>query len=125
MDTLIRKEIGVPDELLDSPYFVVPREIFGVLAIFFTYISLIPQIVKICKTKKVDDISYLFLVMYTLSLISWFIYGIFIFSVQVIILELAIAVNMIILITLKIKYTKKQKNTKVQDEEMQEIESNT
>ena len=107
MDKLIIENI--PSSILNSYYYIIPREIIGTLATIFTAISLIPQICKTLKTKRVEDLSCLFLVFYSLSIVTWLIYGILLLSIQTVILELFLIGNMIFLIHLKIKYTLYQK----------------
>lgn len=48
----------------------------GIVAGVFTAISLIPQLVKIIKEKKADNISYGMLAVLMVGLILWVCYGI-------------------------------------------------
>ena len=50
-------------------------ELFGILSNIFYTSSLLPQIYKILNTKKVDDISLLFLIICMLGEIFYILYG--------------------------------------------------
>jgi len=50
-------------------------EICGYLAGIFYASSLIPQIYKSCKTKKLDDLSWLWLFMFAMALLMSIIYS--------------------------------------------------
>lgn len=51
--------------------------IIGLLASGFTAISLFPQLCKIMKEKKVENISLLMLISLLIGLIFWILYGVF------------------------------------------------
>ncbi len=50
--------------------------LIGVAASIFTATSLLPQLIKIAKEKKADDISYGMLVVLFIGLALWIYYGI-------------------------------------------------
>lgn len=50
-------------------------DMFGILSNIFYTSALLPQIYKICKTKKVEDISILFLFVCILGEIFYVVYG--------------------------------------------------
>jgi MtN3 and saliva related transmembrane protein len=52
------------------------KEILGIIAGIFTSVSLIPQLVKIIKEKKAENISYFMLAILMAGLIGWIWYGI-------------------------------------------------
>jgi MtN3 and saliva related transmembrane protein len=57
---------------------VIMMDLTGYIGIFAgicTSISLLPQLVKIIKEKKADDISYLMLFVLLTGLASWVVYG--------------------------------------------------
>ena len=60
-------------------------EILGFTAGIFTTMAFIPQILKIMKTKKTDDFSYLWLIMTMTGVTLWFFYGLIINSQPVVI----------------------------------------
>ena len=47
----------------------------GIAASVLTGISMLPQLVKVIKEKKADDISYVMLVVLLIGLALWSIYG--------------------------------------------------
>ncbi len=51
-------------------------DILGYFAGFLCIITMFPQIYKIIKTKKADDISYAFLFIGSFSSVTWIAYGI-------------------------------------------------
>ena len=51
-------------------------QIIGIAAGVFTGISLLPQLIKLVKEKKSQDISIIMLVFLLIGLILWVIYGI-------------------------------------------------
>tara|TARA_Y100000590_G_C15257922_1_gene840046 strand:- start:78 stop:359 length:282 start_codon:yes stop_codon:yes gene_type:complete len=52
------------------------KDTLGYIGMIFLTITLIPQLVKVYKTKKADDLSYLFLFMNFLTCVCFFSYGI-------------------------------------------------
>lgn len=50
--------------------------IIGIAASIFTGISMLPQLIKVIKEKKADDISYVMLVVLLAGLGLWSYYGI-------------------------------------------------
>ena len=51
-------------------------QIVGLIAGLCTAVSLLPQIVKIVKEKKAQDISVAYLLVLLLGLVLWIVYGI-------------------------------------------------
>ncbi len=82
-------------------------DIIGFAAGTLMAITMVPQIIKSLKTKSVQDISFLMLIIYVTSSILWTIYGILIKSLPVAITDgFAFCVSSFQLY-IKIKYTKK------------------
>lgn len=54
---------------------MVATTIIGLISGVFTTVSLIPQIVKILKTKDTKSISLPMYVIYTIGIVGWLIYG--------------------------------------------------
>ncbi|MHB1245013.1 MAG: SemiSWEET family sugar transporter [Sulfuriferula sp.] len=74
----------------------------GLLAGTLTTVAFIPQVIKIWRSKKADDISVSMFLIFTVGVALWMIYGIQIASLPVM---LANAVTMILaLIILILKY---------------------
>lgn len=57
----------------------------GYLAVAFQTIRYLPQVIKGFKTKKVHDISGVWLFTGTIAAILWIIYGFFIYAIQIVI----------------------------------------
>lgn len=84
--------------------------VIGFTAGFLMAITMLPQIIKSLKTKRVEDISLLMLITYVTSAFLWMIYGILIKSLPVSITDgFAFCVSSTQLF-IKIKYTKRGKN---------------
>lgn len=74
----------------------------GLLAGTLTTVAFIPQVIKIWRSKKADDISVSMFLIFTVGVALWMIYGIQIASLPVM---LANAVTMILaLVILILKY---------------------
>jgi MtN3 and saliva related transmembrane protein len=67
---------------------------------------LLPQVYKSIKTKKANDISMTMLVVYTINVILWEIYGWLITSVPIMVCNLASLFIGIFQIYLKVKYSR-------------------
>ena len=79
-------------------------EYIGFAAMVVTAISLVPQVVKSYLTKSTKDISIFFNSIYLCGMVLWFIYGVGISSVPLMIapsVEFLLALSMIIL---KVRY---------------------
>jgi len=72
-----------------------------------TAIGMVPQVVKSLRTKKVEDLSFLMLVIYVTGAFLWTIYGILIKSLPVIIADVFAFCVSFTQLFIKIKYTKR------------------
>jgi MtN3 and saliva related transmembrane protein len=81
----------------------------GILAGVFTAVSLVPQIVKIVKEKKAEDISFLYLAILLTGLALWIVYGILRDDLPVIITNIvSVIINLVtVFVGLKYKNTSK------------------
>jgi MtN3 and saliva related transmembrane protein len=80
----------------------------GIGAGICTGISMLPQLIKIIKEKKADDISYLMLIVLMLGLCGWTWYGIIKTDYPIIITNcFSLLVNLLILI-FTIRYKRKR-----------------
>lgn len=61
--------------------------LIGFLAGILTAISVLPQLIKSLKTKKVKDVSLGMFVVYDIGLFLWILYGYFIGSVPIMIMN--------------------------------------
>lgn len=78
--------------------------IFGFIASFTSVISLLPQIHKSYVTKSCNDISFLMLLNFFISSLSWIIYGALIEAQTVWMTNIILLLCSIILLHMKIKY---------------------
>ncbi|MEJ1238101.1 SemiSWEET transporter [Chryseolinea sp. T2] len=73
--------------------------IIGVIAGSCTSLSLLPQLIKILKEKKANDISLFYLAVLFVGLVLWIIYGVRREDIPVIVTNgVAIAINVLIII---------------------------
>ena len=80
----------------------------GIVAGIFTGISLVPQLLKIIKDKKADDISFFMLLILLLGVSGWIVYGILRTDYPIIFTNaFSLLVNILIII-FSIKYKKKK-----------------
>jgi MtN3 and saliva related transmembrane protein len=83
-------------------------DIIAILATVVVVSANIPQIIKGYKTKSLEDVSMLFLIVLFSGVVLWLIYGVLINEPTFIISNSVILVSIIVLISMKIHYTKKQ-----------------
>ena len=83
-------------------------EIFGYLAAVTLLSTLIPQLIKTIRKKKVDDISYVFVFLQVLTSIFFLIYGLLLKENPIIIANSLLLVQTLLMLGLKITYTKRR-----------------
>jgi MtN3 and saliva related transmembrane protein len=76
----------------------------GLLAALFTTVSLLPQLVKVWKTKSTKDISKGMFVFFATGVFLWLIYGVLIGDIPIIIANALALVQALIILIFKIKY---------------------
>jgi|TARA_X000000368_G_C22854746_1_gene633800 MtN3 and saliva related transmembrane protein len=76
----------------------------GLLAAIFTTIAFVPQVLKIYKTKSVEDISLPMWIIFSFGVFLWFIYGILIMSLPVILANIVTLMLSLFILFFKIKY---------------------
>ena len=82
-------------------------EFFGYFAAILTTAAFLPQLIKILKTKKAEDVSLITLIMFICGVGSWVIYGYKISSSPILIANIiTLILNLFILIS-KVFYSKK------------------
>ena len=87
-------------------------EIVGLTAGICTSISLLPQLIKLIKNKKAEDISLFYLFILSLGLALWIWYGILRNDVPILVTNgLSLVINGIIIV-LGVKYKRAQKENK-------------
>jgi len=82
-------------------------QLIGISAGILTAFSMLPQLIKIIKEKKADDISYFMLFILISGLILWTIYGVMKNDIPIIATNaFSISLNAV-LVFFRIKYRKK------------------
>lgn len=79
-------------------------ESIGYIGAFFLTITLIPQILHTIKTKKVNDISFLFIGFQITTCLLFLIYGIMIQENPLIVSNGVVLLQLIIFFGLKVRY---------------------
>jgi MtN3 and saliva related transmembrane protein len=78
----------------------------GLLAGTLTTVAFIPQVIKIWRTKKADDISISMFLIFTVGVGLWMIYGIQIASLPVMLANAVTMILALIILILKYSYRK-------------------
>jgi MtN3 and saliva related transmembrane protein len=78
--------------------------IIGLIAAAFTTISLLPQVLKVWKTKSTRDISTGMFSLFCGGVFLWFVYGVFINDLPIIIANSLAFIQALIILIFKIKY---------------------
>ena len=81
-------------------------EFFGYSAAFLTTVAFLPQLIKILKTKKADDVSLLTLIVFICGVLSWIIYGLKISSLPILFANIITLILNIFILISKISYSK-------------------
>jgi MtN3 and saliva related transmembrane protein len=81
-------------------------DVVGILAAALTSISFIPQLVKGYRTKRMDDVSTEMLLLLTLGLFLWLLYGIHIEDMIVIGSNVFGILTLALTLALKLRYSK-------------------
>ncbi len=78
--------------------------IIGLLAAAFTTIALLPQLMKVWKTKSTKDISTGMFMLYSSGLFLWLVYGLYLSDLPIILANSLAFMQSIAILTLKAKY---------------------
>lgn len=81
-------------------------EIIGALAAALTTFGFVPQIVKIYRTKSVEDVSLIMLLQYSTGLFLWMVYGIYLQNYILIISNFVSFSTIVVAVGLYLKYRK-------------------
>ena len=76
----------------------------GLIGAMLTTVSLLPQLIKVCRTRSTKDISAGMFVLFSTAFIVWLIYGILIRDIPLIIANTFAVVQAIIILIFKIVY---------------------
>jgi MtN3 and saliva related transmembrane protein len=79
----------------------------GFLAGLLTTVSFLPQVIKTYQTKRAEDFNLAFMLLFTLGLMFWLVYGIIIREWPIILANSVTLVLNFILLGMKMKYKKK------------------
>ena len=78
--------------------------VIGLIAALFTTISLLPQLIKVYKTKSTKDISTGMFALFGGGVLLWFIYGLLIKDLPIIIANSLAFVQATVILVFKAKY---------------------
>jgi len=78
--------------------------IIGLIAAAFTTISLFPQLIKVWKTKSTKDISTGMFSLFCCGVFLWFIYGVYVNDLPIMIANSLAFIQALIILILKAKY---------------------
>jgi len=78
--------------------------IIGLIAAAFTTITLLPQLIKVWKTKSTKDISVGMFLLYCGGVLLWFVYGFFRNDFAIILANSSAFIQALIILMFKAKY---------------------
>jgi len=78
--------------------------LLGLIAAAFTTLCLLPQLMKVYKTKSTKDISTSMFALYCGGVLLWFIYGIYRQDIAIMIANSLALIQGTVILLLKIKY---------------------
>ncbi len=78
--------------------------IIGLIAAVFTTVSLFPQLIKVWKTKSTKDISTGMFLLYCGGVFLWFIYGVYLKNMPIMVANSLAFIQALVILTLKTKY---------------------
>lgn len=76
----------------------------GLVAGTLTTIAFLPQVIKIWRSKSAKDVSLEMLILFSIGLFLWLIYGIYLQALPVILANLVTLIFNLIIVGLKIRY---------------------
>ncbi|NLE00027.1 MAG: SemiSWEET transporter [Fibrobacter sp.] len=78
--------------------------LIGLMAGTLTTISFLPQVIRICKTRSTRDISLSMFLLFTMGVLLWLIYGVWLVQWPIIIPNIITLILALIIIYFKIVY---------------------
>ncbi len=78
--------------------------IIGLIAALFTTISLLPQLIKVYKTKSTKDISTGMFTLFGTGVLLWFVYGVFVNDLPIIVANSLAFIQAAVILFFKAKY---------------------
>ncbi|MFC2091585.1 SemiSWEET family sugar transporter [Elusimicrobiota bacterium] len=82
----------------------LPVEVIGGFAGLLCTVSFLPQVIKIFRSKNTRDISLLTFSVLAIGVLIWFIYGLMIKDIPVIMTNISIFILTISIVFMKLKY---------------------
>lgn len=76
----------------------------GLIAALFTTVSLLPQLIRVYKTKSAKDISTGMFALFCGGVFLWFVYGVFVKDFPIIIANSLAFIQAVAILLFKIKY---------------------
>ena len=80
-------------------------DLLGLSAGSLTTISFVPQVIKTWRSKSADDISTGMFVIFSIGLVMWLIYGLYLQSLPIIVANLVTLVLTVVILILKYRYS--------------------
>jgi MtN3 and saliva related transmembrane protein len=78
--------------------------IIGLIAALFTTVSLLPQLIKVYKTKSTKDISTWMFTLFGIGVLLWFVYGVFVKDLPIIVANSLAFIQATVILFFKVKY---------------------
>jgi MtN3 and saliva related transmembrane protein len=78
--------------------------IIGLIAALFTTVSLLPQLIKVYKTKSAKDISTGMFTLFGTGVLLWFVYGVFVNDLPIIVANSLAFIQAVVILFFKAKY---------------------
>ena len=78
--------------------------IIGFIAALFTTVSLLPQLIKVYKTKSTKDISTGMFTLFGCGVLLWFVYGVFVNDLPIIVANSLAFIQAVVILFFKAKY---------------------
>ena len=79
-------------------------QILGIVAGIFTAVSLLPQLVKLIKTKRAEDLSLFYLIILFIGVTLWIVYGFFRNDIPIIATNIFTFVLNVAILVLGVRY---------------------
>lgn len=78
--------------------------VIGLVAASFTTFSLLPQLIKVIRTKRTDDLSLGMYLIYTMGVFLWLVYGVLIVDIPLIVANIITFTFSFFILVMKIRY---------------------